>query len=124
VFEVKNMSHHEGKYEKVEAENIKEILGVVSSEIPAMIKSILSSVFSEEAGRNMGKAAAAYYKELKDGGLPEPVAVKMTEEYMRTFTSLGDMLRSAGKGRWGHGEGDEIGRQIEKHIRGKSGEEE
>jgi hypothetical protein len=35
---------------------------------------------------------------LKDGGLPEPVAVKLTEEYMRTFTSLGDMLRSAGKG--------------------------
>jgi hypothetical protein len=124
VFEVKNMTQNEGKHEQVDPENIKEILGVVSSEIPAMIKSILSSVFSEEAGRNMGKAAAAYYKELKDGGLPEPVAVKMTEEYMRTFTSLGDMLRSAGKGGWGHGEGDEIGRKIEKHIRGKSGEEE
>jgi hypothetical protein len=124
VFEVKNMSHHEGKNEKADPENIKQILGVVSTEIPAMIKSILSSVFSEEAGRNMGKAAAAYYKELKDGGLPEQVAVKMTEEYMRTFTSLGEMLRSAGKGGWRHGEGDEIGRQIEKHIRGKSEEEE
>jgi hypothetical protein len=121
VFEVKNMSHYEGKHEKIEAENVKEILSVVSSEIPAMIKNILSSVFSEEAGRNMGKAAAAYYKELKDGGLPEPVAVKMTEEYMRTFTSLGDMLRSAGKGGWGRHEGDEIGRQIEKHMRDKMG---
>jgi hypothetical protein len=40
----------------------------------------------------MGKAAAAYYKELKNGGLPDQVAVKLTEEYMRTFTSLGDML--------------------------------
>jgi hypothetical protein len=117
VLEVKKMSHGERKHEKMEPENIKEILGVVSSEIPAMIKSILSSVFSEEAGRNMGKAAAAYYKELKDGGLPEPVAVKMTEEYMRTFTSLGDMLRSAGKGRWRHDdEGDEIGRQIKENI--------
>jgi len=111
------MSHHEGKNEKVDPENIKEILSIVSSEIPSMIKSILSSVFSEEAGRNMGKAAAAYYKELKDGGLPEPIAVKMTEEYMRTFTSLGDMLRSAGKGGWGHREGDEINR----HIHGKMG---
>lgn len=110
------MSQHEHKHEKMEPENIKEILGVVSSEIPAMIKSILSSVFSEEAGRNMGKAAAAYYKELKDGGLPEQVAVKMTEEYMRTFTGLGDMLRSVGKGRWGHDEGDEIGRQIREKI--------
>jgi hypothetical protein len=118
------MSHHEGKHEKVEAENIKEILGVVSTEIPSMIKSILSSVFSEEAGRNMGKAAAAYYKELKDGGLPEQVAVKMTEEYMRTFTSLGDMLRSAGKGGWGHREGDEISRQIHDKIDKRISEEE
>jgi hypothetical protein len=113
------MSHGERKHEKMEPENIKEILGVVSSEIPAMIKSILSSVFSEEAGRNMGKAAAAYYKELKDGGLPEPIAVRMTEEYMRTFTSLGDMLRSAGKGRWGHDEGDEIGEEIQKRFHKK-----
>ena len=115
------MSHDEGKFGKMEAENIKEILSVVSSEIPSMIKSILSAVFSEEAGRNMGKAAAAYYKELKDGGLPEQVAVKLTEEYMRTFTSLGDMLRNAGRGKWGHHEGDDIGRQIEKHIHGKLG---
>ena len=113
------MSHHERKYEKMEPENIKEILSVVSSEIPAMIKSILSSVFSEEAGRNMGKAAAAYYKELKDGGLPETVAVKMTEEYMRTFTSLGDMLRSAGRGRWGHDEEDEISKEIHKRVHKK-----
>jgi hypothetical protein len=119
VLEVKNMSHHDRKYEKMEPENIKEILSVVSSEIPAMIKSILSSVFSEEAGRNMGKAAAAYYKELKDGGLPEQVAVKMTEEYMRTFTSLGDMLRSAGRGRWGHDEEDEISKEIHKRVHEK-----
>lgn len=103
----------------MEPENIKEILGVVSSEVPALIKSVLSSVFSEEAGRNMGKAAAAYYKELKEGGLPEQVAVKMTEEYMRTFTSLGDMLRSAGRGRWGHDEGNEIGNEISKRIHEK-----
>ena len=118
------MAHEEGKFGKMEAENVKEILGVVSSEIPAMIKSILSSVFSEEAGRNMGKAAAAYYKELKEGGLPEQVAVKMTEEYMRTFTSIGEMLRSTGKGGWGSHSGDEIGKQIEKSIRSKMREEE
>jgi hypothetical protein len=101
----------------MEPENIKEILSVVSTEIPAMIKSILSSVFSEEAGRNMGKAAAAYYKELKNGGLPEEVAVKLTQEYMRTFTSLGDMLKNAGRGGWGHD--DEISEHIEKAIHRK-----
>ena len=123
------MIQHEHKNEKMESENvkpenIKEILSVVSSEVPGMIKSILSSVFSEEAGRNMGKAAAAYYKELKNGGLPEPVAVKMTEEYMRTFTSIGDMLKSAGKGKWSHEKVDEIGSQIKESIRKKQKENE
>jgi hypothetical protein len=112
------MPHEERKDKQMDLENIKEILSVVSTEIPTMIKSILSSVFSEEAGRNMGKAAAAYYKELKNGGLPEQVAVKLTEEYMRTFTSIGDMLKNAGRGNWGpgHGEEDEISKEIQKRI--------
>ena len=110
------MIDSEGKNKKVEAENIREILGVVSSEVPALIKSLLASVFSEEAGRSMGKAAAAYYKELKQGGMPEEVAVKMTQDYMRTFTSLGDMLRSSGRGK---STGDEIGEEIERKIREK-----
>jgi len=94
------MSKEERKERKMDPENMKELLSVVSTEVPAMIKSIVSTVFSEEAGRNMGKAAAAYYKELKAGGLPEDVAVKLTQEYMQTFTSLGAMLRHGGGG-WG-----------------------
>jgi hypothetical protein len=116
---VKNVIDSEGKGKKMEAENIKEILGVVSSEVPALIKSLLSSVFSEEAGRNMGKAAAAYYKELKNGGLPEQVAVKLTEDYMRTFTSLGDMLRSTGTGKWTEKSREDISEEIEHRIREK-----
>ncbi len=81
-----------------EAEEIKQILGAVSTEVPALIKSIIASVFSEEAGKSMGKAAAAFYNELKDSGMPDDVAVKMTEDYMGVFTGLGDMLKKAGGG--------------------------
>lgn len=81
-----------------EAEEVKEILSVVSTEIPALIKNIISSVFSEEAGRNMGKAAAAFYKELKDSGIPNDMALKMTEDYMKTFTRFGDLLKQVGRG--------------------------
>jgi hypothetical protein len=117
---VKNVIEHTHDNEK-EAKNIKEILGVVSTEIPALIKSLLASVFSEEAGRNMGKAAAAYYKELKQGGLPEEVAVKMTEDYMRTFTSLGDMLKGAvpGRGKSTERSYDQIGEEIQRRIHEK-----
>jgi hypothetical protein len=95
------MSQEERKNKKMDPENLKELLSVVSTEVPAMIKSIVNTVFSEEAGRNMGKAAAAYYKELKAGGLPDEVAVKLTQEYMQTFTSFGSMLRQGGNGMWG-----------------------
>ncbi len=81
---------------KDEAEEVKEILAVVSTEIPALIKGIVGSIFSEEAGKNMGRAAAAFYKELKEGGMPENVAVKMTENYIEVFTSLGDVLKGMG----------------------------
>ena len=105
------MIDKEEKDAKKEAEEVREILSVVSTEIPALIKSILASVFSEEAGRSMGKAAAAYYKELKDGGLPEQVAVKLTEDYMQTFTSFGDMLRNVGSGKRSES-GVDIGEEI------------
>ena len=113
------MIDREEKDTKTEAKEVKEILSAVSTEIPTLIKSVLSSVFSEEAGRNMGKAAAAYYKELKNGGLPDQVAVKLTEDYMRTFTSLGDMMRSIGRGKVHHESSEDIGEEIEKRIREK-----
>jgi len=114
---VDDEKEHEKRHERQSPENIREILGVVSAEVPSLIKNILGSVFSEEAGRSMGKAAAAYYKELKDGGLPEPVAVKLTEDYMRTFTNLGEMLRGAGRGRWSVKTGEDIGEEVERKVR-------
>ena len=113
---VEDEKKRERTHEWESPENIKGILNAVSSEVPSMIKNILGSVFSEEAGRNMGKAAAAYYKELKQGGLPDQVAVKLTEDYMRTFSSIGDMLRSGGRG-------DDISKDVERKIRIKMGEE-
>lgn len=124
--EVKDLIDKEEKDAKKEAEEVKEILSVVSTEIPALIKSILASVFSEEAGRSMGKAAAAYYKELKDGGLPEQVAVKLTEDYMQTFTSFGDMLRNVGSGKRsesGVDIGEEIAHALDKRRREKEEKE-
>jgi hypothetical protein len=117
--EVRSMSDREEEDVRKEAKEVKEILSAISTEVPTLIKSILASVFSEEAGRNMGKAAAAYYKQLKDGGLPEQVAVKLTEDYMRTFTSLGDMLRGVGRGNWSGKATEDITEEIEKRIQEK-----
>ena len=107
------------KEEKKDVEELREVLSVVSKEVPSLIKSIIASVFSEEAGRNMGKAAAAFYKELKDAGMPEQTAVKMTENYISMFTSLGDILKGVGKKRKviiSTKEGEEIGKEISEEV--------
>ncbi|MFB0567912.1 MAG: hypothetical protein ACETVM_04960 [Candidatus Bathyarchaeia archaeon] len=108
-----------------EAEEVRQILSAVSTEVPALIKSIIGAVFSEEAGKNMGRAAAAFYKELKDSGIPDNVAVKMTEDYIGVFTSLGDILKRVGKkGKISISteNEEEIGKEIEKRIKEKLAE--
>jgi hypothetical protein len=120
------MSEEKEKKKKVEdVEEVREILSVVSKEVPGLIKGIIASVFSEQAGRDMGKAAAAFYKELKDAGMPEETAVKMTENYISVFTSLSDVLKGiGGKGRINIStEGDkEIGEEISRKIKEKLAE--
>lgn len=113
------------KEEKEDVEELKEVFSVLSKEVPSLIKSIVGSVFSEEAGRDMGKAAAAFYKELKEAGMPEETAVKMTENYISVFTSLGDILKGVGKEKKivvAAGEGKDIGEEISRKIKEKLAE--
>jgi len=115
------------KSPREEAEEVKEILSAVSTEIPVLIKNIIASVFSEEAGRSMGKAAGAFYKELKDSGMPEKLALQMTEDYMKTFTGLGDLFKHIGrKGAFSPKVKKEIQKKIEEKMKekGSSSEEE
>lgn len=107
------------KEEKEDIEELREVLGVVSKEVPGLIKGIIASVFSEEAGKDMGKAAAAFYKELKEAGMPEETAVKMTENYISVFTSFGDVIKKAVSGknvRMGEEIGEEISRKIKERL--------
>jgi hypothetical protein len=124
------MSEEKGERKKgsEDAEEVREILGVVSAQVPALIKGIIGSVFSEEAGKDMGKAAGAFYKELKESGIPDDVAVEMTQNYIGMFTSLGDVVKQAVGGQGKHmkiemsgkkceeGTGAEIARKVKEKI--------
>ena len=82
-------------HEEKDAEELREVLGTVSEMVPGLIKGIIASVFSAEAGKSMGAAVASFYKELKASGLPEDVALKMTQDYAKTFTDIGKVIQSA-----------------------------
>jgi len=109
-----------------DAEEVEKILKTVSEMVPSLIKGIVNSIFSAEAGRNMGAAAANFYKELKNGGLPDEVAVKMTQDYVKTFTGFGDIIKEAmsKKGGFDFGEkhGEDLGKAIKEKIREKVSE--
>ena len=106
---------------KSDVEELQEVLKTVSEQIPALIRGIIGSIFSAEAGRNMGSAAANFYKELKAGGIPDEVAIKMTQDYIKTFTDLGDLLREAisRKGRFPKEHGEELKKKISEAIKEK-----
>ncbi|MBS7642436.1 hypothetical protein KEJ40_04660, partial [Candidatus Bathyarchaeota archaeon] len=89
--------------ERDEAEEVERILSVVSSQIPALIKGIIASVFSEESGREMGRAVGAFYKSLVESGIPEQTALKMAENYLSTFTNISEIMRRIGSMEEGRG---------------------
>jgi len=114
------MSEEQQKPKHVsDAEEVSEILGVVSEKIPALIKGVISSVFSEEAAREMGRAAAGYYSELKRGGIPDEDALKMTRDYVGMLTNISEILKGVRPGK-----GGEIGEEIKKQILEKTKERE
>jgi len=62
----------------------------------------------------------ARYKGPKEGGIPDDVSVKMTKDYNRVFTSLGDILKQVkgkGKGFISTKEGKEINKRRERSQR-------
>jgi hypothetical protein len=85
----------EKKHKHESPEDIAEILSVVSEKVPGLIKGLVSAVFSEESARSMAKAAATYYKELKEGGFPDDLALKMTQDYVGVFTKIGEVIKAA-----------------------------
>ncbi|RJS76330.1 hypothetical protein CW712_02100 [Candidatus Bathyarchaeota archaeon] len=112
-----------------DVEELHQVLKTVSEMVPNLIKGIMNSIFSAEAGKNMGAAAANFYKELKAAGIPEDVAVKMTQDYVKTFTDIGGIIKEAvsKKGKIGINKemrhGKELGKAIKEEVEKKIPEE-
>ena len=88
---------NERRHERMpKPEEISAILASVSKEIPGLIKGILNSFFSPEAAADVGKAVAAFYKNLKEGGIPEEQALDMTKDYLGTLTKWSEALKGVG----------------------------
>jgi hypothetical protein len=75
-------------------EEIAALLDAVSDKLPKLIKNLLDSLYSPEAGMKMGKAVAEFRKALVEGGIPDAEATEMTKQYLSTLSLLS---RESGK---------------------------
>jgi hypothetical protein len=103
------------------AEEVKEILDVVSKKVPALLNELTDVLYGTEQSKKYGKAVAQFYKELKDAGMSDKEAFELTRQYMSVFnfgSAIGKMMGDHGGS---HGEGsdigDEIGREVERKIK-------
>jgi hypothetical protein len=99
----------------MEPEKLKEILSVVSTEIPKLVEAITKTMYNAENAENMAKAVAQFYKSMKDAGMAEDQAFALTQDFMSSF-SIGGMI---GKAIQGHGHDDGVDDLIEATVREK-----
>ncbi|MDH4122679.1 MAG: hypothetical protein OEV21_01130 [Thermoplasmata archaeon] len=77
-----------------DAEELKNILNTVSTEIPKLLEAIGKVLYNPENADQLGKAVAQFYKGLLDAGMTKEQAYELTRQYMSSF-SLGGMISSA-----------------------------
>ena len=86
----------EKKHER-DAEQVKEILTVVSEKIPALLNSLADVLYGKDQSVKYGQAVAGFYKTLKDSGMTDDQAYELTKQYMSAM-NLGGMIGSALRG--------------------------
>jgi len=80
--------------EKQELKVVSDFIRDLTEVIPNLVKGVISGLFSEQAGADIGKAVGGFYKSLIEAGVPQDKALAMTHEYLGTLTKWSDILKS------------------------------
>ncbi len=108
--------------EKHDAEELKEVLSVVSTEIPKLLESISNMIYNRDNAENFGKSVAVFYKQMVDAGMDQRQAFELTQKYMANFSMggmLGQVMGGAVKQGMDKDFDDEMEKEIEKKVREK-----
>ena len=104
-----------------DAEEVAEILEVVSEKIPALLNSLTDVLYGKDQAMKYAQAVAGFYKALKESGMTDDQAFALTEAYMSSLNlpaMIGDAMGGKKKGHHGGDEND-IGTEIEAAIKKK-----
>lgn len=111
------MAEEEKKKHGTDAEEVKQILAVVSEKVPALLSSLADVLYGKEQGAKYGQAVSGFYKSLKDAGMTDDQAYELTKQYMSAMNlggMIGEAIRGSGK-RGGRGINIKVGDEDKDH---------
>lgn len=73
--------------DEIPVKEIGALLEEVTTKIPKLITTVISTLYSPDTGASLGKAVGNMYKELIEAGIPKEDAQEMAKEYMKTLTA-------------------------------------
>ncbi len=91
----------EDKKRNFEPEEFKDILGFVGEKLPGLLNSLTDAIYGKEASAKFGTAVSNFYRTLKDSGMTDEQAFKLTEQYMSSLNlggTIAKAISSRGKG--------------------------
>lgn len=83
-----------------DAEEVKKVIEVATDKIPALLNSLTDVLYGREAAAKFGQAVASFYKTLRDSGMTDEQAYKLTEQYMSSL-NIGKVFEGGFAGRHG-----------------------
>ena len=96
-----------GDRPKIDVEKIREIAKLLEEELPPLLEKLINVMYDPEQGQKIGKAVGNFYKELKDAGMGDIIASKLTAMYASNINVKGTMkgMGPMGQPMWGPGMG-------------------
>jgi len=79
------------------ADEVKELLEAFSEKIPTLLNSLTDAFYGKDASAKFGAAVADFYKTLKESGMTDEQAFRLTEQYMSSLNIGGMIANAVGK---------------------------
>lgn len=84
----------EEKEREFDPEKFKDILSFVSEKLPSLLGTLTDAIYGKEASAKFGSAVSNFYKQLKDSGMTDEQAFKLTEQYMSSLNLAGTIAKA------------------------------
>src|SRR2546430_15940398 len=85
------------------ADEVKELLEAFSEKIPTLLNSLTDAIYGKDASAKFGAAVADFYKTLKESGMTDEQAFRLTEQYMSSLNIGGVIAKAVREGHQSEG---------------------